>query len=359
MHVFLTSLICCCLFQNSLSTASAIRRTVKRSASHANTCYELNDYQALVCPSERAADYESETQRPPATCAGSHQLMSERNPPGDTFMMNGVPPISSHNITPKQASPVLGVLGTENPEDEKTENNGKKQDETKKECTEIENKGKVYSGDPLIIMGPSIDCSFSNEHISMQINELGSEMLSSSQVIYFYSNPDLLPAYQFANIAQQLPQSALKVLIGASRPDFLLDALSCGFDVFDNAFCYSLTERKLAFIFDFENTDLPERGNYLLCNNKVTILDCSELQFREDFSPILKKCDCYTCKTYTKAYLNHLIVTRELLAPILLNIHNLYWYDKFFNKVLKLMKDGDSVNFESLRSKIRSSNFNF
>ena len=41
-------------------------------------------------------------------------------------------------------------------------------------------------------------------------------------------------------------------------------------------------------------------------------------RFKEDFSPILENCQCLTCQKHTKAYINHLINTKELLAPILL-----------------------------------------
>ena len=39
--------------------------------------------------------------------------------------------------------------------------------------------------------------------------------------------------------------------------------------------------------------------------------------------PIDGECDCYTCRTFTRAYIRHLIVAKELLAGTLLSIHNL------------------------------------
>ena len=45
--------------------------------------------------------------------------------------------------------------------------------------------------------------------------------------------------------------------------------------------------------------------------------------FARDPRPIDETCDCYTCKTFTRAYIRHLIVAKELLAGTLLSIHNL------------------------------------
>ncbi len=54
--------------------------------------------------------------------------------------------------------------------------------------------------------------------------------------------------------------------------------------------------------------------------------------FARDASPIDETCDCYTCKTFTRAYLRHLIVAKELLAGTLLSIHNL-------RALIRLMED--------------------
>jgi len=45
--------------------------------------------------------------------------------------------------------------------------------------------------------------------------------------------------------------------------------------------------------------------------------------FARDERPVDETCDCYTCKTFTRAYIRHLIVAKELLAGTLISIHNL------------------------------------
>ncbi len=44
--------------------------------------------------------------------------------------------------------------------------------------------------------------------------------------------------------------------------------------------------------------------------------------FARDSRPIDDECDCYTCRTFTLAYLRHLIVAKEMLASTLISIHN-------------------------------------
>ena len=46
-------------------------------------------------------------------------------------------------------------------------------------------------------------------------------------------------------------------------------------------------------------------------------------QYKADFTPVDAECDCYTCRTFTRAYLRHLFVTKEILALQLASIHNL------------------------------------
>ena len=49
-------------------------------------------------------------------------------------------------------------------------------------------------------------------------------------------------------------------------------------------------------------------------------------QYKEDFRTIDEECDCYTCRNYTRAYLRHLFIAKEILALELSSIHNLHFY---------------------------------
>ncbi|KAG4400103.1 hypothetical protein AAZX31_08G356700 [Glycine max] len=63
-------------------------------------------------------------------------------------------------------------------------------------------------------------------------------------------------------------------------------------------------------------------------------------------SPILGNCTCYKCQSHTKAYINHLFNVHEMLARILLEIHNTHHYLAFFLVIREAIKDG---RFEKFR----------
>lgn len=51
-------------------------------------------------------------------------------------------------------------------------------------------------------------------------------------------------------------------------------------------------------------------------------------EYKEDFTPLVKTCNCYTCKNFTKAYLHHLHKEKEMLAGILLSLHNIVYLER-------------------------------
>jgi queuine tRNA-ribosyltransferase len=68
--------------------------------------------------------------------------------------------------------------------------------------------------------------------------------------------------------------------------------------------------------------------------------------FAHDKRPIDKGCTCYTCRTFTRAYLRHLVVAKELLAGTLLSIHNLH-------ALMQLVRDiRVSIMNNSFKSKV-------
>ena len=56
-------------------------------------------------------------------------------------------------------------------------------------------------------------------------------------------------------------------------------------------------------------------------------------RFREDFEPLDADCSCYTCQNFSRAYLNHLIRSREMLGYILLSLHNIHELISFTQKI--------------------------
>lgn len=55
--------------------------------------------------------------------------------------------------------------------------------------------------------------------------------------------------------------------------------------------------------------------------------------YRNDALPLMEGCNCYTCSRHTKAYINHLLSTHEMLAQTLLEIHNTHHFLEFFQDI--------------------------
>ncbi|EKE15557.1 MAG: hypothetical protein ACD_11C00139G0001, partial [uncultured bacterium] len=69
--------------------------------------------------------------------------------------------------------------------------------------------------------------------------------------------------------------------------------------------------------------------------NFYETINIGNMEYREDFTPIDENCDCYTCKSYTKAYLRHLLKTDEPLFLRLASIHNLRFYMRLMENLRK------------------------
>lgn len=127
-----------------------------------------------------------------------------------------------------------------------------------------------------------------------------------------------------------LPTEKLKFMLGAYLPHHLLDLVSCGVDVFDTSLVNLATNCNRALVFNFDIAN-PVRAS-------PPEIDLKDAKFKEDFSPFLDGCQCKACRSHTRAYTNHLLLTRELLGPTLLSIHNLYHYKTFFEAIRDAIK---------------------
>lgn len=80
--------------------------------------------------------------------------------------------------------------------------------------------------------------------------------------------------------------------------------------------------------------------------NKKYEISLADEMYADDFTPISRSCSCLTCQKHTRAYIHHLLNTRELLGPVLLTIHNLHHYMEFFKSIREALK---SDTLDSLR----------
>lgn len=74
----------------------------------------------------------------------------------------------------------------------------------------------------------------------------------------------------------------------------------------------------------------------------------SSPRYQEDFGPLVRGCSCYCCKNHTRAYVHHLLVTNELLAGVLLMMHNFEHYFRFFCSIREALKNDTLAQLKEL-----------
>ena len=77
-------------------------------------------------------------------------------------------------------------------------------------------------------------------------------------------------------------------------------------------------------------TRIARHGNAHTRKGKINLRNN---KYKEDFTPLEEKCDCYACKNYTKAYIRHLIIAEEVLGQRLLSIHNIRFLTKLIEDI--------------------------
>ena len=122
-----------------------------------------------------------------------------------------------------------------------------------------------------------------------------------------------------------LPEDKPRYLMGVGTPEDLINGVARGVDIFDCVLPTRLARHHSAFS--------PE--------GRLNMMNAA---FSRDPNPIDETCDCYTCKTFSRAYIRHLIVAKELLAGTLLSIHNLRALIRLMEDIRGYIADG---SFES------------
>ena len=113
-----------------------------------------------------------------------------------------------------------------------------------------------------------------------------------------------------------LPENKIKYVMGIGTPDYILEAISNGIDMFD---CVLPTRN-------------ARNGSYFTHDGMLSI---KQERFAHDFSPVDKECNCKVCRNYSRSYLRHLFKSQEILSSMLASYHNLY----FLNNLVKEARD--------------------
>jgi queuine tRNA-ribosyltransferase len=102
-----------------------------------------------------------------------------------------------------------------------------------------------------------------------------------------------------------LPEDKPRYLMGVGTPEDLIEGVRRGVDIFDCVLPTRLARHNAAFSPDGR-------------------LNLKNASFKHDERPVDENCTCYTCQNFTRAYIRHLVAAKELLAGVLLSIHNLH-----------------------------------
>lgn len=137
-----------------------------------------------------------------------------------------------------------------------------------------------------------------------------------------FSKHDILGILDKVN--RELPEDKPRHLLGIGEPEDLFIGVEAGIDTFD---CVLPTRN-------------GRTGGIYTVDGKYQIPNA---EYRKDFGPLDKNCDCPVCATHTRAYIHHLFRTHEMLGPILASMHNIRFLTRLTEQIRQSILD---ENFE-------------
>ncbi|GAA3609551.1 tRNA guanosine(34) transglycosylase Tgt [Secundilactobacillus similis DSM 23365 = JCM 2765] len=124
-----------------------------------------------------------------------------------------------------------------------------------------------------------------------------------------------------------LPTNKPRYLMGVGSPDSLIDGVMRGVDMFDCVLPTRIARN---------GTCMTSRGRLAVKNAK----------FARDFRPLDEKCDCYTCRHYSRAYIRHLFKADETFGLRLTSYHNLYFLLNLMRQIRQAIMDDSLLDFK-------------
>lgn len=126
---------------------------------------------------------------------------------------------------------------------------------------------------------------------------------------------------------QFMPEDKPRYLMGVGTPEDLIENIERGVDMFD---CVMPTRN-------------ARNGTLFTSFGKVNI---KKAQYKDDENPIDNACSCYTCKNFSRAYLNHLFRASEITYFRLASIHNIYYYLNLMKKAREAILEDRWLEFK-------------
>lgn len=125
-----------------------------------------------------------------------------------------------------------------------------------------------------------------------------------------------------------LPEEKPRYLMGVGTPADILGSVRLGVDLFD---CVLPTRN-------------GRMGHAYTSRGEVTI---KHERFKEDLTPLDPDCDCPVCSRHSRAYVRNLFVVKDFSAPMLLSIHNVYFYLGWMGRIRDAIRDGTLEHLEA------------
>ena len=134
--------------------------------------------------------------------------------------------------------------------------------------------------------------------------------------------------YRIASLCTEiLPEEKPRYLMGVGTPANLLEGIERGVDMFD---CV-----------------LPTRnGRNSMFFTRTGTISITNAQYKSDTAPVDSGCGCYTCTHFTRAYLRHLFQVKEMLAPRLATLHNLFFYQRLMRGAREAIRQGTFLTWK-------------
>ncbi len=138
--------------------------------------------------------------------------------------------------------------------------------------------------------------------------------------------PSALTVETVRNVNEILPERKPRYLMGCGYPEDIVEAVAAGVDLFD---CV-----------------LPTRnGRTGMAFTSAGKLVIKGGRYSSDRKPLDPRCDCYTCRNFSRAYLRHLFNAGEALAGRLVSLHNLYFYTSLMSEIRSHVRKGTFAAF--------------
>ncbi|WP_085523247.1 tRNA guanosine(34) transglycosylase Tgt [Tuberibacillus sp. Marseille-P3662] len=123
-----------------------------------------------------------------------------------------------------------------------------------------------------------------------------------------------------------LPSHKPRYLMGVGSPDSLIDGAIRGIDMFD---CVLPTR-------------IARNGTCMTSTGRLVVRNA---KYARDFSPLDEHCDCHVCRTYSRAYIRHLVKANEAFGFRLTTYHNLYFLIKLMERVRQAIREDRLQDF--------------